>query len=63
MHTCVEISKVRLQIGTVRLPCYAVHSHSRITFEPVIRFGEEIDIHVVEQRGKSLVPMLPRRLP
>ncbi len=62
MHAAVQIGKVRLQISAVRIPCHAVDSRSRITLEPVIRFGEQFDIDMMEQRGKSLIPMFPRCL-
>jgi hypothetical protein len=63
MYASVQIRKLRLQINTIRLPRHAVHSRRSITLQPAIRFGEQINVDVVEKRGDFLIPMSNCSLP
>src|SRR5262245_33604088 len=58
-----QTSEVSLKVCVVALPRHAVHAGGGVAFEREERFPKQIDVDVVEERGKLPLPLYPCCLP
>src|SRR6266849_8349078 len=59
MDSSLQVDDVRLQVSSIVLPRHPVHPRSRLFLEAVVALPEQVDCHVVKQRGEPRLPVLP----
>src|SRR6516164_10212815 len=63
MNAGVKISELGLEILTVFLPCYAVHSGGRVPLQPEVGTAKQPGINMVEERGEPFPRLQPCSCP
>ncbi len=52
MDSSVEIRQAGLQVLAILLPGELIDARGRLPFQAVIAVPEQVDVHVVQQRGE-----------
>ena len=63
MNAGVKISELGLEILTVFLPCYAVHSGGGVPLQPEVGAAKQPSINMVEERGEPFPRLQPCSCP